>query len=80
MSDISLKINLKPVGDDRFAIVISGNNRSINKEIYGPDPDGFTETDLRSVNGLPKCGLNQDQIDKAISNANKKRKVDGDVT
>lgn len=73
MSNISLKINLKPVADNRFAILLSGNNRSIKKEIYGPNPDGFTEADLRAPNGLIKCGLSEDQINKAIDNANKKR-------
>ncbi len=69
MPDISLKITLEPEGLDRFAILISGNNRAINKRIDA-EGLGFTEEDLRGPNGLPKCGLTESQIDKAIARAN----------
>ena len=68
-----LEISVEPVGTERFAIYITGNEITGTRMLHGPDPLGFTEADLRSAGGLPKCGLTEAQIEKAINAANSKR-------
>lgn len=74
MPDLDLRIRVEPLGSDRFSIVIADAITGTEKRrLTGTDGAGFTEDDLRSPGGLPKCGLNEAQINQTIASANTKR-------
>jgi len=70
----NFRLRLEPVGNDRFEIVIIGARTfEGNHGLRGPSGNGYTETDLRHPDGLPKLGLSESRIDQEIASANARR-------
>lgn len=69
----NFRIKVEPVGADRFEISITNEDGAERHRLRGPANNGYTEDDLRAAEGLPKCGLSQEQIEETIASANARR-------